>query len=197
MWRDWCDSMEGSWNEVHQTLWCDLCRTFKKSWARSQAEHHIQMGTRQEGRLSILALNSLHLGEIFDLILNSALQLWLFPSIYYNLFLYSIHYNALCINLGQGWLQHAQLKAWADIICRNDGGIGECCSHLVCPTDCDSVNSMKPSIFIVIGHTVNILLPIDRYSSLENWLSKLAFLLLVSGTSGLRRMLSMVSGSLG
>ena len=59
-------------------------------------------------------------------------------------------------------------------------------------------NIMKPSIFIVIGHTVNVLLAIsDRYSSLENWLSKLAFLLLVSGTSGLRRMLSMVSGSLG
>jgi hypothetical protein len=45
-WR--CDSMEGSWNEVHQTLWCDLCKLFKKLRELFHAEHHIRMGTRQQ-----------------------------------------------------------------------------------------------------------------------------------------------------
>ena len=31
---------------MHQTLWCDPSTTFKKSRARSHAEHHIRMGTR-------------------------------------------------------------------------------------------------------------------------------------------------------
>ena len=45
-WHDWCDSMGGAWNEMHQTLWCDLCKLFKKLRAVFHAEHHIRMGTR-------------------------------------------------------------------------------------------------------------------------------------------------------
>ena len=41
-----CDSMGGSWIEVHQMLWCDLCSNFKKSQTDSHWEHHNWMGMR-------------------------------------------------------------------------------------------------------------------------------------------------------
>ena len=52
-WCDKCDSMEGSQSEVPQMLWCDSAQTFKRSWAHSHAEHHIQMGTRLNEILSL------------------------------------------------------------------------------------------------------------------------------------------------